>query len=347
MGMTRRALSAAIAASVSTVLVASPQSPTTIADAFVAFRVDDERVVAVIKVLDDADPSSPPAGLSEPPRFGFRPFDATARIRAAVGATLSEPGRWSVHLSPGLTVRATLEKIVGGNLGCVDSAGALLRLDRASVNAFAGVKERYFVAERGSSPQAPSPGTRVKALAPASRADVERALDNVLRQEWPRVRDDTEDEVAAMAASTVDYHRSWAAERRQLQAALDAGDATRSFDVQTFHLDPDGTPVSFVRGEWRVGTKLGFVATLWITGGATPKVIRLDVSAAGWLRMFEFGGDVGREQLGLVLNVVDRDRDGWREVLFARGGYESMGVDLLEYSPAGLVATGISYSYGC
>ena len=63
--------------------------------------------------------------------------------------------------------------------------------------------------------------------------------------------------------------------------------------------------------------------------------------------MFEFQGRISNEQLGLVLNVLDRDHDGWGEVLFAQGGYESLSVEELRLSPAGFQATGMTYSYGC
>ena len=63
--------------------------------------------------------------------------------------------------------------------------------------------------------------------------------------------------------------------------------------------------------------------------------------------MFEFQGKVAREHLGLVLNIFDRDNDGWGEVLMAQGGYESMTISLLEYSATGFQPTGIEYAYGC
>jgi len=34
-------------------------------------------------------------------------------------------------------------------------------------------------------------------------------------------------------------------------------------------------------------------------------------------------------------------------VLLAQGGYESMGISALEYSPTGFQPTGIKYAYGC
>ena len=53
------------------------------------------------------------------------------------------------------------------------------------------------------------------------------------------------------------------------------------------------------------------------------------------------------EHLGLILNVFDRDHDGWGEVLLAQGGYESLRISLLKYSPSGLQPTEIEYAYGC
>jgi hypothetical protein len=50
--------------------------------------------------------------------------------------------------------------------------------------------------------------------------------------------------------------------------------------------------------------------------------------------------------MGLILNVLDRDRNGWGEVLFTQEGYESRSISLLEYSPAGLQSTGISMGGG-
>jgi len=72
----------------------------------------------------------------------------------------------------------------------------------------------------------------------------------------------------------------------------------------------------------------------------------------GWvLRTSTLGdgrqGSVAHEHLGLVLNVLDRNGDGWGEVLMAQGGYESMSLSLVEYSASGFHPTGIEYAYGC
>jgi hypothetical protein len=86
---------------------------------------------------------------------------------------------------------------------------------------------------------------------------------------------------------------------------------------------------------------------LWLRGEHPLEVIDTNLQPASWLRMFEFQGKVAREHLGLILNVFGRDHDGWGEVLIAQGGYESMSLLLLKYSPTGFQPTGIRYAYGC
>jgi hypothetical protein len=45
--------------------------------------------------------------------------------------------------------------------------------------------------------------------------------------------------------------------------------------------------------------------------------------------------------------VLDRDQDGWGEVLFLESGYEGFRISLRRYSPAGFVTSGPSYGGGC
>lgn len=47
---------------------------------------------------------------------------------------------------------------------------------------------------------------------------------------------------------------------------------------------------------------------------------------------FEFQGHVTRDQLGLVLGVIDRNRDGWGEILFLQSGYEGFSLSVRSYS---------------
>ncbi len=56
---------------------------------------------------------------------------------------------------------------------------------------------------------------------------------------------------------------------------------------------------------------------LWTGGGRQSDVVQSDLRPAAWLRMWEFQSHVAREHLGLIPNVLDRDGDGWGEVVFA------------------------------
>ena len=111
---------------------------------------------------------------------------------------------------------------------------------------------------------------------------------------------------------------------------MESGRGRLQYNVQAFQLSPDGVPVLFVRAEWLVGRRQGFVASLWVRAGEPIEVLKTDVRPAEWLRMSLFQGGVSPYHMGLILNVVDRDGDGWGEVLFAWGGYEGRSISLLE-----------------
>jgi hypothetical protein len=181
---------------------------------------------------------------------------------------------------------------------------------------------------------------------PDWRTSIEAVLDDLLTRELPRVRSETAAELSKMEASTVGYHRSWARERRRIEAAMERNEGRRQYDVQAFQLGP-GAPVYFVRAEWLVQGRQGFAASLWLRTDPAVKVIETNVRPASWLRMFEFRGRVTRDHLGVVLNVLDRDQDGWGEVLLLESGYEAFGISLRQYSPAGFTAIGPAYGGGC
>ena len=119
------------------------------------------------------------------------------------------------------------------------------------------------------------------------------------------------------------------------------------YDLQSFRLASDGAPLHFVRAQWMVRGRQGFAASLWLRGEEPLEIVEANVRPASWLRMFEFQGRVTREHLGLVLNVLDRNQDGWGEVIVAQGGYESLSLSVREYSAGGFRPTGIEYAYGC
>ena len=321
------------------------------ASEYVAFRIDDRRLLATVLIRE----STPPQirdGLSPPPvaRFGYSYFTVPPwwQDRPFV---VPSPGPWSVHLSPGSLIGATAEQVVGGYVACQEAVGVILRVDPNDSELLARSRARYFVASPFSAIDRPtaasSPVGTLRAPVSAEwQASIEALLDSLLARELPRVRSEAAQALSTMETSTVGYHRSWARERRRVEAAMERNEGRRQYDVQAFQLGP-GAPVYFVRAEWLVQGRQGFAASLWLRTEPAVEVIETNVRPASWLRMFEFQGRVTREHLGMVLNVLDRDQDGWGEVLFLESGYEGFRISLRRYSPAGFVTSGPSYGGGC
>ena len=323
------------------------------ASGFVAFRVDGNHVVATLKVLGISKQVTD--GLSAEPmaRFGYRYFEPPPEWREENAADMRAGDRWQIHAGPGQAFQAETERIVGGNAACQDAIGVLLRVVPEQSDAFSALPAKYFLAERSTAlqPSKTESGSVVRVASSPSTAGFRRALESTLNallaRELPRVRADAAPGLARMASSPVGYHRSWARRQQAVEEAMQTGRGALTYDIQSFRLSPDGVPLHFVRAEWAVRRQQGFAASLWLRGEQSVEVIQTNLRPASWLRMFEFGGRVAREHEGLVLNIFDRDHDGWGEVLMAQGGYESMTISLLEYSPTGFQPAGIEYAFGC
>jgi hypothetical protein len=346
------AIVAAMAGALLTGATAAGQQPGP-ASGFVAFRVDGNHVVATLKVLGISKQVTD--GLSAEPmaRFGYRYFDPPAAWHEEDSADMRAGDQWLIHSAPGQAFQAEAERIVGGNAACDDAIGVLLRVVPEQSDAFSALPAKYFLAERSMTLQASKAesGSAVRVAPSPSTAGFRRGLESTLNallaRELPRVRADAAPGLARMASSPVSYHRSWARRQQAVEEAMQSGRGALTYDIQSFRLAPDGVLLHFVRAEWTVRRQQGFAASVWLRGEQPIEVIQTNVRPAAWLRMFEFEGRIAREHEGLVLNIFDRDHDGWGEVLLAQGGYESMSISLLEYSPTGFQPTGIEYAFGC
>jgi hypothetical protein len=338
------------AASAPTPRARQPRSPAE----FVAFRVDDAHAIAAIKVLDDI---STRTGLGHvtahpPARYGFPHFEPWPELRDRVPPEIRSTATWVLHVGARLRLRAATERIVGANAHCQDAVGILLRVVPDDAAAFAATRARYYLAEAGGTASSPAPsGVMQQAeatLTTGQRAVLEQILDGLRQQELPKIRSERDDVLQRMAESAVASQRRAAAERQRIDAEVAAGRARLDYDVQAFRLAPDDSVQYFVRAQWRVNGKLGFAASIWARDDRQEfKIVEQDLKPARWLRMGEFQGELGLPRLGLILNVFDRDGDGWGEVLVAQEGYEGFSLQLLEYGPTGLEPTGIGYGAGC
>ncbi len=329
------------------------QSPSP-ASEFIAFRVDGERVIATVLVRDVNLPQVR-KGLSPLPvaQFGypyFEPPDNWGDLRTDHKAG----DRWLIHAAPGQVFQATVDRRVGGYLMCEEAVGVRLRVAPQQAEAFRAVQARYFVAipAAAETPHATSLRSDIRALpaytlTPQMRRSLESVLGATLARELPRVRAEAARSLASALTGTSRQDQSWARERLQIEDAMERGCGRLQYNVQAFQLSPDRVPVLFVRAEWLVGRRQGFVASVWVRAGEPIEVLGTDVRTAAWVRTSLFQGGVSPSHMGLILNVLDRDGDGWGEVLFASEGYEGRSISLLEYSPAGFLSAAIDLSGGC
>jgi len=172
-------------------------------------------------------------------------------------------------------------------------------------------------------------------------------LNDLLKREFPAIRVDTIPDFAKMADSGEAYMRSRAVDVIRLDQAVARGDVKLKYDVQAFRLDPTGVPIWFVRAEWLAGQEQAFAAAVWIRAAERLHVIESDTGPARVLRSYEFQDRLERERLGLVLTVLDRDHDGWAEVMMERSSSETISIFTREFSADGFVDSAVKYEAGC
>ncbi len=321
---------------------------------FIAFRGDPERVVATVLVPSVEGPQVR-EGLSPPrvARFGYEYFEPPD-YWGKLSNDHNVGDRWLVHTSPGRVFEATVERRVGGYFGgCTEAIGILLRVAPEQARAFGAVRPRYFVATPAPAEPNAAAGSGVRTLpsstiTPDVRRSIESILDATLAREFPGIRSKDAQGLTTHARTAQSRSvRAWARERLQIDDAMERGESKLRYDVQAFQLAPDRVPVLFVRAEWLVGGRQGFAASLWLRGSEPIEVLETNIGPATWLRGSLFRGGVAPSHMGLILNVLDRDGDGWGEVLLSWEGYESRSISLLEYSPEGFQRAAITLSGGC
>ena len=321
---------------------------------YIAFRVDAERVVATVLVRNVNLPQVREGQSPRPvARFGyeyFEPPDYWGDLQN--DHNIGDP--WFIQTAPGQVFDATVERRVGGYVGCEEAVGVLLRVVPQRASAFAAVRPRYFVATSGRAekPNAAAARSAVRTLpgstlTPDVRQSIESILETTLARELPRVRSEAAPFLARALTAPYRSDRAWARERQQIEDAMERGQGKLHYNVQAFQLAPDGVPVFFARAEWLVGKRQGFAASLWLRAAQPLEVLETNVWPAAALRMSLFQGGVVPSHMGLILNVLDRDGDGWGEVLFSSEGYESRRISLLEYSATGFQPPAIELTGGC
>jgi hypothetical protein len=123
------------------------------------------------------------------------------------------------------------------------------------------------------------------------------------------------------------------------------GKAKLDYDVQAFRLTADGAPRLFIRAKWVVDKEPVFLMTAWLNTGPNVIIEAADSRQSEIIRIIE-GYDPGFDDIGRILGVFDSDNDGRGEVLILTHGWESFGIELLQYTGAGPVEMGASIGGG-
>jgi hypothetical protein len=319
-------------------------------DPLLAFRFDSQRIVATLR--SDLNVSLPQLGRGAPrqmAKFGYPIFEFPDSLQTRVPSSIRIGEPWSIHTAAGQVFEAVVERFVLGEAQCSKMLAAVMKVDDAQAWAFARVRSKYYVADSLSAPRTTEPSPLGELPATAITPEIRRAIDATLArlvtQELPMVRAEANKWLARMSESEAAGDRSWARGVLRSHEALAEGAATVTYDAQPYRLTPDGAPRIFVRAIWRVGEQQAFAAAAWIRAD-TGEVVWKNLRPASWVTMERFRAGVSQSQLGLVLNVVDRDGDGWAEIVFAQEGYEGASIELLE-TGTDFSRTGIEYGYGC
>jgi hypothetical protein len=323
-----------------------PQEP----DAFLAFRFDSQRVVATLK--SDIRVSLPQLGRDLPQpatKFGYQIFDLPSELQSRVPPSVRPGDRWSIHTAAGQVFDGTVERVVLGEAQCSRMIAAVVKIDDRQAWSFSSVRSKYYVADQSARPMpgepAPPGELPETIITPEIRRTLDTSLARLLAAELPKVRAETEERVSRAASSADRESREWARGLLAAQTTLGAGGGALTYDAQPYRLTPDGTPMVFVRATWRAGAHPAFAVAAWVRAD-TGEIVWRDLRPTAHLRSYEFRHGLSPEQIGLVLNVVDRDGDGWAEVVLVQVGYESVDVSLRE-ARSGFRPSGIGYYYGC
>jgi hypothetical protein len=323
--------------------------PANARQATVAFRFDARHVVATLK----SELSVPLPQLARDPvpqplaKYGYPVFDLPPDLQKLVPPAIRTGDRWAVHAGPGRVFGATAERIVLGEGGCSHLIGVVLKVDDKDADTFAGVRAKYYAAGpdlRADAAASDLGELPASTLTPGVRARIDETLATLLKKELPAVRREAAD-AWGRAGSDFEPHRTWGRSVLAAHEALARGAGTLTYDAQPYRLTPDGVPAIFVRAIWRAAGRQAFAAAVWLRAD-TGEILWKNMRPAAWIGMYEFQRGVLHEQLGLVLNVVDSNGDGWAEIVFAQMGYESVGVSLLDVRSA-FEPVGSGYSYGC
>jgi len=244
-----------------------------------------------------------------------------SQAREIVGDTAHVGDRWVLDAGRFGWFHVTVERFIVADWECATEWGVMASVVPDEQTAFAKITDKYFVLAPAASftPPARTSAAGPMAFSPSNeqRVTLEHLLNAEFTRQWPVVH--REDMIA------------WAA----FEQPIKNGEAKLTYDVQAFRMTPDGEPRLFVRASWKVGAQVVFLMTAWVRAGADLTIDHVDVSVSRnrYARDFPSSPAEIAELNGLILGVLDTDRNGWGEFILMRrdSGHDAMGIDVLEY----------------
>jgi hypothetical protein len=326
-----------------TVIVDEPAAT----DASLAFRIDASRVAIVTdrqtrpndEGLDFIAPSA---------RYALRiaPLPEGHAARAELDEQFARGSHWTV-MSNGRQFDAVAEQPAAFRRGC-EPTMPLVLMARISGESFQREGAKYFLVHRGPAGSSVPNSVHIEyRLDDAQRRQLEGLLDQQFRITLPTIT--APDHVLARQLSASEAHP----EETSIDRGIRERRARLVYHLEAFKLAPDDDARLYVRAHWVMGATAERGLTLWVrhTAGRTFQVERSDAAVsrlASYLAKKDVGVDIAArpEFAGTLLNVIPSP-DGWAYVVIGQRGYESFGVSVWKYSPAGPLDTGIAYGYGC
>ena len=313
----------------------------------VAFRYDTGRVVFVVGSLSgvyqrdlEALPELPAPEARLSALQLYRADLENVPGAADIAGWFDDADRWSVDTGRE-RVRAKIERFAPALRPCEAVLAAIAAVEPGDRARFDRVREKYFLVQRdtGGTPP-PSGPISLSAPDPPLTSDERLAIED-------RLKAALVDELARVRGGDYDNWRRgpyW----RAIDERIARGEGTLDFDTQMLRGAPDSVPRLHVRASWVIDRRIVFLMSAWIRRGVRLNTEAVDSRPSTFMRtkLYE-DTPFTREWLGLLLNVFDRDGDGWAEILTTSWGYESAAVELFEYSESGPQPTGITYAHGC
>jgi hypothetical protein len=351
--------------------------------AFVAARYDATHVVFMVAAETESR-------FATSPQFGGTPTKISAPVKPAAPLAgfqelwepdshalhffpeivqKTQPGeRWTLNLSPELTVPVVIERAVIAPTGCSLALGFLASVPSDQQPVFAASAQEYFAVRRTAVESAePAVNSHIGEIldwkpSPVAGKQIEVQLNERMKQEVAKIDARLVANAASPGASDgeslVGRARPRVKEWIFADQGLTRGEGKLDYDIRAYRLTPDGVPRLFVRARWKLVDSPVFLMTAWFKTETSqteslkaaafqpesaptergPVLLSADSSWSTALREEEATGALGdRLDFQSVLNEFDADHDGWAELLVHSDQGASTTISLYLYTDLGLV----------